>query len=40
MSNGMYQKLVYLFLTIAIGLGYGAGYTQVTTIITLAIDAK
>ena len=31
------EELVYLFLTIAIGLGYGAGYTQVTTIITLAI---
>jgi len=31
------EELVYLFLTIAIGLGYGAGYTQVTTVITLAI---
>lgn len=31
------EELVYLFLTIAIGLGYGAGYTQVTTIITLSI---
>ena len=31
------EELVYLFLSIAIGLGYAAGYTFLTTIITLAI---
>ena len=33
------EELVYLFLIIAIGLGFGAGYTLVTTIIVLAILA-
>lgn len=31
------EELVYLFLTIAIGLGYGSGYSQITTILTLSI---
>ncbi len=31
------EELVYLFLSIAIGLGYAAGYTFLTTLITLAI---
>ena len=31
------EELVYLFLSIAIGLGYAAGYTFLTTMITLAI---
>ena len=31
------EELVYLFLSIAIGLGYAAGYSFLTTIITLAI---
>ena len=31
------EELVYLFLSIAIGLGYGAGYTLITTILTLLI---
>ena len=31
------EELVYLFLSIAIGLGYATGYTFLTTIITLAI---
>lgn len=29
------EELVYLFLTIALGLGYGAGYALITTIIIL-----
>lgn len=31
------EELVYLFLSIAIGLGYGAGYTLITSLITLLI---
>lgn len=33
------EELVYLFLIIAIGLGYGAGYVMVTTIIVLSLLA-
>ena len=31
------EELVYLFLVISIGLGYGAGFTLITTIITFCI---
>ena len=31
------EELVYLFLIIAIGLGYGAGFTLITTLIVLSI---
>ena len=31
------EELVYLFLAIAIGLGYAAGYSFLTTILTLSI---
>ena len=31
------EELVYLFLVIAIGLGYGAGYSMITTIIILSL---
>jgi hypothetical protein len=31
------EELVYLFLIISIGLGYGAGFTSITTIITFLI---
>jgi hypothetical protein len=31
------EELVYLFLVITIGLGYGAGFTLITTVITLCI---
>jgi len=33
------EELGYLFLTIAVGLGFGAGFSFITTIITLAILA-
>lgn len=33
------EELGYLFLTIAVGLGFGAGFSFVTTIITIAILA-
>jgi uncharacterized membrane protein YhiD involved in acid resistance len=31
------EELGYLFLTIAVGLGFGAGFSLITTIITIAI---
>ena len=31
------EELVYLFLAIAVGLGYGAGYSLITTILTMLI---
>jgi len=33
------EELGYLFLTIAVGLGFGAGFSFITTIITIAILA-
>ena len=33
------EELGYLFLTIAVGLGFGAGFSFITTVITLAILA-
>jgi uncharacterized membrane protein YhiD involved in acid resistance len=33
------EELGYLFLTIAVGLGFGAGFSLITTIITIAILA-
>jgi len=33
------EELGYLFLTIAVGLGFGAGFSLITTVITIAILA-